>query len=325
MTPSERAPVRPERAPVRPERAQRVEGRITRLLSLAWLLVLAAMALAASCLASDRPLLLSHDGSLTFLPSAGPRGDDLRATLGPEDWAVWPPIATSPTDVRTSGQLLPLASPSAAHPLGTDDRGRDVAARLVHGARTSLVAAAIAATLATALALLLALLAVRAGGAIENAILALCDVLAAAPALLGAIAIGGLTGARGVTALALLVAIPRAADTARLVAASLTSTLAEPFVTAARAAGASPSRVLLRHALPHALSTLTAAAAITAATTILAEAALSFLGLGAPPPTPSWGELLQQASQNDLRWWLGVPAGIATTLTAAAFLRVSRR
>ncbi|HUQ06354.1 MAG TPA: ABC transporter permease subunit [Kofleriaceae bacterium] len=300
-------------------------GRITRWLSVAWLLALVAVALGADCMASDRPLAYSRRGETTFLPSSGPRGDDLRATLGPDDWAIWPPIAASPTDVRTAGQLLPLSPPSAAHRLGTDDRGRDVAARLVHGARTSLTAAAIAASLATALALLLALLAVRAGGAIESATLALCDVLAAAPALLGAIAIGGLTGARGVTALALLVAIPRAADTARLVAASLTSTLAEPFVTAARAAGASPSRVLLRHALPHAISTITAAAAITAATTILAEAALSFLGLGAPPPTPSWGELLQQASQNDLRWWLGLPAGVVTTLTAAAFLRIYRR
>ena len=296
-----------------------------RRLALAWLVALAALALVADCVASDRPLAYARGGDVHVLPNAGPRGDALRATLGPDDWALWPPIAASPVDVRTAGELAPLAPPSHAHRLGTDDRGRDVAARLVHGARTSLTAAAIAAALATALALLLALAAVRAGGALEAAILALCDVLAAAPALLAVIAIGGLTGARGVAALALLVAIPRAADTARLVAASLSSTLAEPFVAAARAAGASPARVLLRHALPHAASTVAAAAAITAATTILAEAALSFLGLGAPPPTPSWGELLAQASQHDLRWWLGVPAGLATTLTTAAFLRVSRR
>jgi len=298
---------------------------MTRKLALAWLVVLVAVALGGNCIASDRPLVYSRNGDLRFFRDSGPRGDDLRAILGPDDWALWPPIASDPTQVRTAGELRPLTAPSSAHPLGTDDRGRDVAARLVHGARTSLTAAAIAAALATALALLLALVAIRAGGMIETSILAICDVLAAAPALLGAIAIGGLTGARGVAALALLVAIPRAADTARLVAASLTSTLAEPFIAAARASGASPARVLFRHALPHATSTITAAAAITAATTILAEAALSFLGLGAPPPTPSWGELLQQASQHDLRWWLGLPAGVVTTLTAAAFLRTSRR
>jgi peptide/nickel transport system permease protein len=101
--------------------------------------------------------------------------------------------------------------------------------------------------------------------------------------------------------------------------------MAEPFVTAARAAGAGPWRILLRHALPHAASTLAAAAAITAATTVLSEAALSFLGLGAVPPTPSWGELLAQASQHELRGWLTWPAGLLITASAAALLRLARR
>jgi peptide/nickel transport system permease protein len=298
---------------------------MTRRLSIAWIALLVVVALFADYIASDLPLVYSRHGDRTWLPSHGPRGDALRETLGADDWALWPPIAASPIDVRTAGELRPLTAPSHAHHLGTDDRGRDVAARLVHGARTSLTAAAIAAALATLLALAFALLAVRAGGAIEASLLAVSDVVAAAPALLGAIAIGGLTGARGVAAIALFVAVPRAADTARLVAASLTSTLAEPFVAAARAAGASPARILLRHALPHAAPVIAAAAAITAATTVLAEAALSFLGLGAPPPTPSWGELLQQASQHDLRWWLSLPAGALTTLTSLAFLRFSRR
>jgi peptide/nickel transport system permease protein len=309
-----------------PERRPKAESKDAfRILAFAWIALLVAVTLFANCIASDRPLLYSRAGGLHVLPDSGAHGDALRDTLGPDDWALWPPIASSPIDVRTHGSLEPLTAPSHAHLLGTDDRGRDVAARLVHGARTSLTAAAIAAVLATILALALALLAVRAGGAVEASLLAVSDVVASAPALLGAIAIGGLTGARGVAAIALFVAVPRAADTARLVAASLTSTLAEPFVTAARAAGASPSRILVRHALPHAAPVVTAAAAITAATTVLAEAALSFLGLGAPPPTPSWGELLQQASQHDLRWWLSLPAGLLTTLTALAFLRTSRR
>ena len=313
--------------PGRPERGRPAESKDAfRTLSLLWIALLVLTALLADCLASDRPLVYSRDSSLHVLPSTGPRGDALRAVLGPDDWVLWPPISSSsPTDVRTAGQLAPLAPPSPAHTLGTDDRGRDVAARLVHGARTSLFAAALATLLATLLALALALAAIRANRAVEAGILALCDILAAAPALLGAIAIGGLTGARGATAIALFVAIPRGADTARLVIASLRSTLAEPFVAAARAAGASPARVLVRHALPHALPVLAAAAAITAATTVLAEAALTFLGLGASPPTPSWGELLAQASQHDLPWWLSVPAGLVITLTAAALLRIARR
>ncbi len=297
---------------------------MTRRLALAWLGLLVVVAFAADCLAADRPIVYSRAGDLTWLPGAGPGGDDLRATLGDDDWALWPPIAADPLAVRTDGELAPLAAPSRRHLLGTDDRGRDVAARLIHGVRTSLRAAAIATTLALVLAVILALVAVRVGGATGVGVLAACDVFAAAPALLGAVAVGGLTGARGVTALALLVAVPRGADTARLVAASLRATLAEPFAAAARAAGASPARVLIRHALPHARAGLVAASAITAATTILAEAALSFLGLGAAPPTPSWGELLAQASQHELRWWLMLPAGLATTMTAAALLRLAR-
>ena len=300
---------------------------MTRALALAWLGVIAAVALLADCVASARPLAYRRDGDLVVAPNlraTGPAGDALRATLGPDDWALWPPIAADPIDVRTGGALRPLAAPDPAHRLGTDERGRDVAARLVHGTRTTLVTAALAAAFARALALAAGLIAARAGGAVEASITATADVLATTPAVLGAIAVQGLTGARGLSAVVLLVAIPRGADTARLLIARLRAALAEPYVDAARAVGASPARVLLRHALPHATSTLAAATAITAATAVLAEAALTFLGLGAQPPAPSWGDLLAQASQHDLRWWLSIPAGIAVTFTASALLRIGR-
>ncbi len=299
-----------------------------RRLAWLWLGLCAAMALGADCIASDRPLLSSRGGERTWLANlrgTGPRGDVLRATLGPDDWALWPPIAHDPVDVRTAGALRPLATPSVSHRLGTDDRGRDVAARLIHGARASLGAAALAAVLALALALLLALVAVLRRGVVRAAILASADVVATAPAVLLVIAVGGLTGLRGSAAIAILVAVPCAADTARLLIAELEALLARPFADAARALGASPARVVVRHALPSAWPTLATATALTAATAVLAEAALSFLGLGVPPPTPSWGELLAQASQHDLRWWLSLPAGLAITATAAALLRLARR
>ncbi|HVV84648.1 MAG TPA: ABC transporter permease subunit, partial [Kofleriaceae bacterium] len=116
-----------------------------------------------------------------------------------------------------------------------------------------------------------------------------------------------------------------AADTARLLVAELQALLARPFAEAARALGASPARVVLRHALPSAWPLVATATALTAASAVLAEAALTYLGLGVPPPTPSWGELLAQAGQHDLRWWLSIPAGLAITLTAAALLRLARR
>ena len=149
------------------------------------------------------------------------------------------------------------------------------------------------------------------------------DAIASAPALLVALAAGALVGAHDAWALGLLVAVPRGADTARLVAARLEAELAAPYVEAARAVGASPWAILVRHALPAARATVATAAAITAATAVLSEAALSFLGLGPPPPTPSWGELLAQATQHDLRWWLSLPAGATVTATAAALFALA--
>jgi ABC-type dipeptide/oligopeptide/nickel transport system permease subunit len=299
---------------------------VTARAAAAALLVAVAIAVLAGAVAGDRPLLLRRGGVLSLpVLGDGPRGDALRATLGPDDWALWPPIAHDPAAVRSAGAVAPLAAPSAAHWLGTDDRGRDVAARLVHGTRTSVAIAAAAAALATALAALLALVAVRAGGAVDAAVRATCDVVAAAPPILTVIAVQGLLGARGLVPVIVLVAVPRAADTARLVRARLRAVLAAPFADAARAAGAGPWRVVVRHGLPHAAPALATAAAITAATAVLAEAGLAFLGVGAPPPTPSWGELLAQAGSNDLRWWLAVPAGAAATALTAALLAVARR
>lgn len=296
-------------------------------LALLWLAVVAAVALGADGLASDRAIVASQRGAIELRPAA--RGDALRAQLTADDWAIWPPITADPIEVRTDGRLAPLAPPSPRHRLGTDDRGRDVAARLIHGARTTAVVAALAALVALVVGVLAALGARaagdrgRVGRAARATIVATADAVASAPALLVSLAAAALVGVRGAVAIALLVAIPRGADTARLVLAQLDAALAEPYADAARALGASPARRLLRHALPAALPTLGAATAITAATAVLAEAALSFLGLGAAPPTPSWGELLAQATQHELRWWLSVPAGLATTATAAALFALA--
>ncbi|MBK9032901.1 MAG: ABC transporter permease subunit [Myxococcales bacterium] len=294
---------------------------MTRRLALTWLAMIALVALAADLIASDRAIVASVGGAWRWRP-ATPRAE-LAPRLGPDDWALWPPIAADPLAVRTDGALAPLAPPSARHRLGTDDRGRDVAARLIHGARTSATAAALATALATALALVLGLALARAGASTRAVGIAVVDAVASAPALLVALAAGALVGAHGAWALGLLIAVPRGADTARLVAAQLETELAAPYVEAARAIGASPSAILFRHALPAARAVVTTAAAITAATAVLSEAALSFLGLGPPPPTPSWGELLAQATQHELRWWLSVPAGATVTITAAALFALA--
>ena len=110
----------------------------------AWVAVCLVLGLAlfADCIASERPILLRYEGATYLLPNVidyeelrGLEGDRLRERMTRDDWALWPPVRRGPTAVRTGGELEPLAKPSSEHWLGTDDRGRDVLARLVHGAR----------------------------------------------------------------------------------------------------------------------------------------------------------------------------------------------
>ena len=298
---------------------------------LAWA-VLAAwslVALGADFLASDRPLYLELDGERYLLCNLidheelrGLRGDELERRLGPGDRALWAPVRHDPAQVRTAGELEILAGPSARHLLGTDDRGRDVLARLIHGSRVSLLVALGAALLSLVAGAALGLLAAGAPRWLDGALVASWDAAAAVPAVLLVVGVQGLLGAGGVTAMILLIALPRAADSARLTRGAILGALRQPYAEAARAAGAGRARLLLRHALPQARAPLAVAAALTGATAVLSEAALGFLGFGAAPPTASWGELLRQAHESGLAPHLALPAGLAITTLAAALLHL---
>ncbi|MBI4511847.1 MAG: ABC transporter permease [Deltaproteobacteria bacterium] len=220
----------------------------------------------------------------------------------------------SPHQVRTSEGVQVLRPPSDSHWLGTDDRGRDVLSRLLHGARTSLVLAAGVVVLSLGAGGIAGGLAAGRGGAVDATVVGGLDVVTAVPALLLVVAVQGLWARASMGALVFLIAIPQAAYVARVVRAELRNALVSPFVEAARALGASPLRITLFHALPHAVPQVAACVPSIVAASVLAEAALTFIGLGVSPPTPSWGELLRQAHQNQLAWWLAAPAGGAVAL-----------
>jgi peptide/nickel transport system permease protein len=281
----------------------------TRHLARAILLVMILMALFADCLAGERPIIASQDGDLVVLES-------VNMPLAQDDWALWPIIRFDPRAVRTDGQLAILQKPSQKHLLGTDDRGRDVASRLIHGAKLSLLLALSCACLATVGGMLLAIVAV-ARPRLDASVLTLCDLLAAVPALLLVLVVRGLSGSESLVALAVLISVPRAASTARVVREGLRAALSQPFCEAARAIGATRQRLLWRHALPQSFGQIRVAAGLTASTAVVAEVALSFLGLGAGGP--SWGELLTQAHHHDLAYWLLLPSGLATSLLAWSF------
>jgi len=301
---------------------------------LAWGVVGAVLctALFADCLAAEQPLVLRLDGETYWFPNladydelADLRGQALRERMDEHDWALWAPVRHGPTGVRGDGQLRVLEQPSSRHWLGTDDRGRDVLSRLIHGARATVVVASGAALLALLLGTLLAVLAAWRRGLVDALVIGFCDVVGAVPALLVIVAAQGLLGRGGLAIVVALIALPRVADTARVAHGALTGALAEPFCDAARAVGASELRVVVRHALPQARDVLLVATALTAVTAVLGEAALSFLGFGVPSPTASWGELLKQAHDNDLVWWLAVAPGAVIAAVAAALGALAQR
>lgn len=212
-----------------------------------------------------------------------------------------------------------LQSPGIGHPLGTDDLGRDVLTRILYGARISLLVGFVAVGIATLIGILLGSLAGYYGGWIDSVIMRFVDVMLCFPSfflILAVIAflepsiwnimiIIGLTGWMGV---------------ARLVRAEFLSLRERDFVLAARALGASDGRVIFRHILPNALSPVLVSATLGVAGAILTESALSFLGIGVQPPTPSWGNMLIAGKQTlGTAWWLSAFPGLAILLTVLGY------
>ena len=203
--------------------------------------------------------------------------------------------------------LARLEPPSAAHPLGTDDLGRDVLARLLQGGRVSLAVGLAGALLAAAIGTVIGLLAGYLGGTVDALLMRLTDMVISLPLLpllivLAAIDLGklGLPAQgelAGVVRIVVLVALFGWTTTARLVRASVLSLRTREFVKAAQALGAGPAGILARHILPNASGPLIVATTLSIGNVILVESVLSFLGLGVQPPVASWGNMLTGAQE----------------------------
>src|ERR1700722_13323876 len=194
---------------------------------------------------------------------------------------VWTPYPPAAIDVAHK-----LLTPSPAHWLGTDSLGHDVVSQLLAGARISILVGIIAVGIGLVFGIALGLVAASAGGVVEALIMNLCDFTFAFPALLLAIMLTAVLGAGIVNAI--LAKVTRALGT---------GVLARDYAMAARAAGKGPVAIALEHVLPNVAPALIVQATIQFAIAILAEAALSYLGLGAQPPSASWGRMLSDAQQ----------------------------
>jgi peptide/nickel transport system permease protein len=212
-----------------------------------------------------------------------------------------------------------LQSPSLEHPFGTDDLGRDILSRVVLGASVSLRVGFLAVGIALVVGSLIGLLAGFYGKWVDDVLMRVMDMLFAFPAVLLAIAVLAVRGpGSGNTALAIaIVYIP---IFARVTRASVLGVREEVYVRAARSVGASDFRLLTRHVLPNAAPPIIVQTSISLAFAVLAEAALSFLGLGTQPPNPSWGLMLAEGrGYIDIAWWLAFFPGIAIFLVVLCF------
>jgi peptide/nickel transport system permease protein len=212
-----------------------------------------------------------------------------------------------------------LARPSPAHPLGTDDLGRDVLTRLIYGARLSLAASVMAAAIALAIGMPAGAAAGYLGGIVDDAIMRVSDALQTIPALVLAMAIAATLGP-GLFNVMVAVGIIYAPRFARLVRGQVLALREELFVEGARAVGASHVRILCRHVLPNTLSPVIVQVTISIAFALLAETSLSFLGVGIRPPEPSWGADVGRGYRfMRLAPWLVFMPGMAILLTTLAF------
>lgn len=295
-------------------------------------LLLFVAAIGAPLLANDCPILYVHQGNVSWpifsrVDKVGLKSwKELKKERLPlvlqrdvgvaGDFAVWPLVPYSPTEYNL---LESLEAPSAVHWFGTDDSGRDILSRMIHGARISLSVGFVAVGIALVIGIWLGALAGYFGGWVDALISRIIEVLLTIPTFFLIIAIIaflppsiynimvviGLTGWTGV---------------ARFVRAEFFKLKNLDFVLASRALGASDTRIIFRHMLPNAMAPVLVSAVFGIAGAILTESGLSFLGFGVPPPTPSWGDILSQSRDYiEFAWWLTVFPGLAIFLSITAY------
>ncbi|MSQ30939.1 MAG: ABC transporter permease [Dehalococcoidia bacterium] len=233
--------------------------------------------------------------------------------------AVFPQVFTSQDPTAFKG-IERLKSPSSAHPLGTDQFGRDQLSRLVHGARTSVSVSFGAITISVVLATLIGTISGYFGGWVDAVMQRFVDAAIAFPNLIVLITLVAVLGA-GLYQIVLALGIVSCFGTSRIVRSAVIMTMANPYIEAARVVGAHPIRIMTRHILPNVAPVVIISATVSMGGLVLAESGLSFLGFGIPPPTPSWGSMLgvDGRAYMERAPWLAVVPGIAIGSIVFAF------
>lgn len=224
--------------------------------------------------------------------------------------AVFAPLLTSynPADTALTDALLP---PSHAHWLGTDELGRDYYARLLYGARISLIVVIVGLAAAGIVGLVIGVVSGYVRGFLDAVLMRLTDAFMGLPTILIALVFVGAVG-QGLTTVIVALTIVGWAPFARIVRSEVLSLRERQYVALARIAGCSERRIMIRHILPNVFNTFVVIASLQASKFVLTEASLSFLGAGVPPPTPTWGNMISDGLQfMTTAWWMTVVPGVA--------------
>jgi peptide/nickel transport system permease protein len=282
--------------------------------------LLALVAVFAELVASPAPIVAVGAGRVSLLPGVmrpaayeGRTREEVELLVAGQH-ALWAPVRFGPETATEA----PNASPSREHPLGTDALGRDLCARLVYGARTALGLSLAAVLAGMLLGVALGGLAGNDPGFWNDRLARLVETVDTFPAIIVVALVRAIEREPSALSLVLAVAFVRWAEVARLMRSEVAHAMAEDYVTAARAMGASPLRVFWRHILPNALGPVLVSSVFGVASVVLLEAAMSFLKMGAPSRVASWGETLAEGAASPSRVALIVLPGALLMMTVGA-------
>lgn len=212
-----------------------------------------------------------------------------------------------------------LEAPSREHPLGTDQLGRDVLSRMIWGSQISLLVGFVAVGILSIIGVFLGSLAGYYGGWIDSVIMRFVDIMLCFPTFFLILAVIAFVSP-SIWAIMIVIGVFGWMGVARLIRAEILSLKEREFILAARSQGGGDLRIIFRHLLPNALSPVLVSAILGVAAAILTESALSFLGIGVQPPTPSWGNMLTAGKDNiDIAWWLSLYPGLAILITVLGY------
>ena len=232
--------------------------------------------------------------------------------------AVLAPLLSpfSPNDIDRKEILEP---PSLRHPLGTDDLGRDLLSRMIWGSRVSLAVGFVAVGIATCIGMILGAFSGYYGGWTDRIIMRFIDVMLSIPTFFLILAVIAFVGP-SIWNIMIVIGITSWMGVARLVRAEFLSIKEREYVLAAKALGVNDIRIIFRHIMINSLAPVLVSAVLGVASAVLVESALSFLGLGVQPPTPSWGNILTLGKDNiEIAWWLSLYPGLAILITVLGY------